>query len=562
METQWIIIGNPNSRRVVYFQEALSLLGQPEAEVVPYRELIQYNQLNLVRLGVNQPRKRYVIRIESPGEDEDTERLLIGLGFSQIHEHLDRLSNDAPERNFEMITPGKLAGLPSQKGRILCPRQWYLGFRYFLHSLQEYAESRPQVQFMNLPKDIATMFDKWLCGILFSDAGIPTPQVHNGIGDYDRLLETMRMTGRKRMFVKLAYGSSASGVVALEVTRQHERAITSMEMVPATSSGGIEFYNSLRIRTYTDSSEIRTLINWLIQQGVQIEDWIPKAKIDGRNFDVRYVAIGDESKHRVLRSSDYPMTNLHLGNQREADWPDDPRIDIQQIEKLSQKTKDLFPNSLYAGVDICLDRTTMRPYVLEINAFGDLLPGIRHDGYSTYEAEITAQLEQIRQTQEAFIPSTADVPPVLLALRYDLLNLEWYAKGKAEIESGDYPDSFSEEVLLASSIAGENSIESRMIYADWLEERGIKTAVFAQRLMARGAQWKPVSMSNHGGSFSVSQIGLSYGGQFVALIMRENKGYRCWKNISESNHEHCGVQDSIEDALLLIFEALEIWVAI
>ena len=50
----------------------------------------------------------------------------------------------------------------------------------------------------------------------------------------------------------------------------------------------------------------------------------------------------------------------------------------------------LFPACLYAGVDVLLVARSRRHALLEINAFGDLLPGIVCHGLDTYEAELAA----------------------------------------------------------------------------------------------------------------------------------------------------------------------------
>ena len=46
---------------------------------------------------------------------------------------------------------------------------------------------------------------------------------------------------------------------------------------------------------------------------------------------------------------------------------------------------------LYAGVDLCLTRKGERA-VLEVNAFGDLLPRVLVEGRDTYQAEVAAAL--------------------------------------------------------------------------------------------------------------------------------------------------------------------------
>jgi hypothetical protein len=49
-----------------------------------------------------------------------------------------------------------------------------------------------------------------------------------------------------------------------------------------------------------------------------------------------------------------------------------------------------FPRSLHAGLDVLISPDFRRHAVLEVNAFGDLLPGITCDGRDTYADELAA----------------------------------------------------------------------------------------------------------------------------------------------------------------------------
>jgi hypothetical protein len=55
-----------------------------------------------------------------------------------------------------------------------------------------------------------------------------------------------------------------------------------------------------------------------------------------------------------------------------------------------ERAAGVVPESLYVGVDLLVAPGFRRHAVLEINAFGDLLPGILFDGLDTYAAELSA----------------------------------------------------------------------------------------------------------------------------------------------------------------------------
>jgi hypothetical protein len=102
-----------------------------------------------------------------------------------------------------------------------------------------------------------------------------------------------------------------------------------------------------------------------------------------------------------------PITNLHLGNPRGDEGALLAAIGAEAWEDAKaacERAAAVFPGSLYAGVDVLVrpraaELEVARPArgraphaILEINAFGDLLPGVRHSGDDTYEAEIKAVL--------------------------------------------------------------------------------------------------------------------------------------------------------------------------
>lgn len=87
------------------------------------------------------------------------------------------------------------------------------------------------------------------------------------------------------------------------------------------------------------------------------------------------------------------MTNLHLLNERGDVGPVRRRMGEAAWSaalRTCERAAGRFPASLYAGVDL-LVRSDWRPHaVLEMNAFGDLLPGVMDGGADTYTAEIQA----------------------------------------------------------------------------------------------------------------------------------------------------------------------------
>lgn len=374
-----MLIGNPENRRVHLFQKALASLGLAAARIVPYYDFLQ-NRISLQDVVQQDD----VVRIESPGKDFAIERLLLELGCT----------TSAQEDQYAWLPRAKVTQLSFDKGRIHPSRQWYLGYCAALRRIQTQLAASPPHRLMNAPRDIAVMFDKVASHQRMQIAGVAVPKKLSGVTSFDTLQTAMHAARCTRVFIKLAHGSSASGVVAYRSSRQGQQAITTVEVVQ--QDGELRLYNTRRIRTYQDEHTIRTLIDALIRQRVHIEEWIPKATQDARAFDLRVVVIRQQARHCVVRQSRSPMTNLHLLNQRgdldavlhklgPARWA--------AAQHTCEQAAACFPDSFYAGVDLLIATDYRRHAVLEINAFGDLLPGIRHAGEETYSAEIRAFLE-------------------------------------------------------------------------------------------------------------------------------------------------------------------------
>jgi hypothetical protein len=128
---------------------------------------------------------------------------------------------------------------------------------------------------------------------------------------------------------------------------------------------------------------------------LHVERWFPKAALGGRVLDLRVVVIAGEPRHVVVRTSRSPMTNLHLGNARgdvaavraaagEGAWAAAMRTCVRVAR--------CFPRTLQVGVDLMF-RVGWRDHaVAEVNAFGDLLPGVLADGLDTYGAQVAAMV--------------------------------------------------------------------------------------------------------------------------------------------------------------------------
>ncbi len=234
------------------------------------------------------------------------------------------------------------------------------------------------------------MFDKRACHTLLKEQSIAVPASLGPIYSYDELRTVMQEKRCSQVFVKLAHGSSASGVVAYRCRGAHQQAITTTQMVYGIN--GTRLYNSRKIQVYEQHAVIARLINALCEQRVQVEQWIPKAGYKNQTFDLRVVTVEGQVCHSIARLSHSPLTNLHLLNARESTENIRERLGETVWERAMadcQRAAQLF-RSLYSGIDLLFTADMRHHAIIEMNAFGDLLPSLLHNGQDTYTAEIVA----------------------------------------------------------------------------------------------------------------------------------------------------------------------------
>lgn len=378
-----VIVGNPGCRRITLFQSALRRHGLPSAKVVSYLDLLSEG-LDLSKYVTPGAR----VRIESPGESFEVERALLRAGATA-----------AENEGVPFLSRTQVDSLSPDFGRIRYPRQWYLGFRGLLRRLA--VQSRTlQVNWTTHPQEIELLFDKPSCQIHLAAHGVPVPESLGRIVSYEQLRSRMRERGIRRVFVKLAHGSSASGVVALHDTGHVVRATSSVELT--RQQGEIALYNSLRIGRYHKEEDIAAIVDALCAEGVQVERWLPKAVCDYGNFDLRILVVAGHARLQVMRVNRSPMTNLHLGSRRgdlaalrqrmgETHW--------HRMLAIAEQAARVFPTALHVGIDLMLTPGLRQAFVLEGNAFGDLLPDIMSGGMDAYGHQLSALYPEHQQAE-------------------------------------------------------------------------------------------------------------------------------------------------------------------
>ncbi len=377
---RFLLIGNPANRRVGLFQDALREADLPEADVVPWLEVLR--DVSVLERFDDQPR---LVRIDSFGEDFAVEReLLKAGGFA------------------------KAARYPERRGEVIAPALTHRGFQRTLEALSRVFGARPRWTVLNEPTEIDELFDKRRTSRRFLAAGIPVPEFLEDVPDSaEALLEALRAQGWKQAFVKPSMGSSASGVLLVSLTRTGASIRTSLEW------DAPRWFNNLRLSHYRTPTDVHRALDFVLAQGAQVERAIPKAKLAGDFFDCRVLCIAGEPRFVVVRQNEHPITNLHLGGWRgdlEALQAAMPEGAWAEAMDTCRRVAALY-RSLHVGLDVMFEPGLARHRVIEANAFGDLIPNLTVDGLSAYGWEIREAL------RSAGIRSSKPAPKTLRSSR-------------------------------------------------------------------------------------------------------------------------------------------------
>lgn len=350
------VVGNPDNRRVALLCAAAASRALPEPRVVPWLDVLRGDAV--FHTGE-------IVRIDSPGEDAEVTRMLRG------------------------------ESEPVDMYRVEGTRAWYEGFVRALGQLHARIEAAG-ARALAGREDTANAFDKARCHALLAAHGISVPSAVPDVVDFRSLAASRDEHAWDDVYVKIRHGSSASGVVRIHGRRGGFRAVTSTEL-HRTAGGGYELYNSLKVRTYVRESDIAMMIDRLGRDGLHVETAIAKLRIREKATDLRLVTVGGRVTHAVGRSSDIPITNLHLGGARLDAREYRERLGEQRwhrIIELAERTASCFPRTHCLGVDVLSDEGC--DYVGEVNAYGDLLPrlvglpGTLGEGVDTYSAQLAS----------------------------------------------------------------------------------------------------------------------------------------------------------------------------
>lgn len=365
-----VVLGVANGKRVQGLRSAAQTLQ-------PYLELVHVDYADALKnpeilLSVLTP---YCwLKIESPGEDLHVQNELIRQGWA--------LQND----------PSRPLKLPEVFGELTATDDWFYGFSHFLQKIELLIPSNYDVRFLNSVESILLMTDKWRCQHHFQEHHIPTPKILGQIHNYESFEALLQQYPESsQVFIKPRFGSSASGVIAYRHNRRGQQIASS-----SITFEGDTAFNSKKVKRYSNPKDITRLINIIAPYGAYVEEWIakPGLKLDKcqLSFDFRVVTIATEPHYQIVRASSHPMTNLHLDSKRLEAQMVNGKCDIPAMQATVKQAARAFSGAAVIGFDVICSASSS--WVLEANAFGDLLLYITHQGRTTYGAQLDYILHQ------------------------------------------------------------------------------------------------------------------------------------------------------------------------
>lgn len=235
-----------------------------------------------------------------------------------------------------------------------------------------------KIEYFNHPLAIAELLDKRACKKKLKQNGLPVTESLEAAEEeapnrlsVETLLAMMERRGIHQVFIKPVNGSGAAGVSAF---RWQPRTGRMMLYTCSLEQEGIGLVNTKRLRCFSKPGETVSLLNRLLSLDCIVERWYAKEEYEGYSYDLRAVVQENEVDFLLARLSKGPITNLHLNNHpMEAGMLGLPAPVLESVGEICRKAMGCFTGLRSAGIDILLEKGSLKPRIIEMNAQGDLI---------------------------------------------------------------------------------------------------------------------------------------------------------------------------------------------
>ena len=239
------------------------------------------------------------------------------------------------------------------------------------HTLLNRFASNEKLQFLNHPDEILEVLDKVRCKEKLTKQGIAvTKMIGTNISCLEDLKQRMCDQKEYAVFIKPVESSGAAGIMAYRFLPKRNREV----LYTCAYLENEQLINTKKLYRIEKKEEIRVLLDKILSMNTMIEKWYSKAEYQGKKYDLRVVWQFGKVDFVVVRQSKGPITNLHLNNQAlPVEILNLSEKKQEEIAILCSKAMEQFPGLSYAGIDVMLEKNTLKPRIIEINGQGDLV---------------------------------------------------------------------------------------------------------------------------------------------------------------------------------------------
>lgn len=240
---------------------------------------------------------------------------------------------------------------------------------------------RQNIWFLNSPEAIGALLDKRECKRTLIKAGVPVTEILGGevpgalVENREQLLDWMERERMYQVFIKPVYGSGAAGIAAFRwYPGTGKMVLYTCALESCTDTGRKELVNTKKLRRFEEKDAIEGLLDKLLAMDCIVERWYAKAEHQGLSYDLRVVVQDGQIDFGLGRLSKGPITNLHLNNHplklEELGLPEGV---MEDVTKVCLRAMGCWQGLSSAGIDVLLEKGSLKPRVIEMNAQGDLI---------------------------------------------------------------------------------------------------------------------------------------------------------------------------------------------
>ncbi len=243
----------------------------------------------------------------------------------------------------------------------------------------------PVGAFFNHPSAVAAVLDKRGCKKRLMENGVAVTEMYEeSFSCGEELFGFLRENRVHQVFIKPVQGSGAAGVTALRFSPGTGKRV--LYTCAAPDRGGL--VNTKKLHRL-EGEAASAFLDQLFTMDCIVEKWYGKAVFHDYFYDLRVIVQGGRIDYILPRLSKGPITNLHLNNHSMefAELYLDGAVS-ERIGEECLRAAACYPGLKSIGMDVLLEKGSLRPRIIELNGQGDLLHRDVYGGNRIYRRQV------------------------------------------------------------------------------------------------------------------------------------------------------------------------------